>query len=291
MTQPPNISIITPSFNQGQYIERTITSVISQDYPNIEYIIIDGGSDDDTVAVIKKYEPHIRYWVSEPDKGQTDAIKKGFERATGEFLMWLNSDDYLLPSALSRLVEVGIQNREADIIAGLTRGFDLDGNLVRSDRPIDGVDMETLFQWMAGTCFGQPSTMFSRKVWEECGPFDESLNFAFDLDFWIRATKAGFVFATINEFLSEEICHDKQKTSEFRQLTIVEMATVIISHGGKQYARQYLDEMAIRLELYKRAHRRIANNPLIRMLRPVRRAAEYLTGRSILRGNQDTGTT
>ena len=99
----PRISIVTPSYNQGQFIEQTIRSVLLQNYPNLEYIIIDGGSTDNTVETIEKYEQYITYWVSEPDRGQSHAINKGFARCTGEIMAWLNSDDLYLPSALKSL--------------------------------------------------------------------------------------------------------------------------------------------------------------------------------------------
>jgi glycosyltransferase involved in cell wall biosynthesis len=95
MTQLPKISILTPSYNQGQYIEQTIQSILSQNYPNLEYIVIDGGSTDNTVEILKKYDQHITYWVSEKDRGQSHAINKGIEKCTGVLFNWLNSDDYL----------------------------------------------------------------------------------------------------------------------------------------------------------------------------------------------------
>ena len=101
----PKISIITPSYNQGIFIEETILSVLDQNYPNLEYIIMDGGSTDNTVDIIKKYEDRITYWISEKDNGQSDAINKGFHKSTGDILHWLNSDDVLVPRALNMLVE------------------------------------------------------------------------------------------------------------------------------------------------------------------------------------------
>jgi glycosyltransferase involved in cell wall biosynthesis len=116
MTNNPKITIITPSFNQGKYIERTIQSVLSQDYPNLEYIIIDGGSTDQTVDIIKKYERHLKYWVSEKDNGQSHAINKGLKYATGDIINWLNSDDYLEPQALNVIAESF--NSDIDIFCG-----------------------------------------------------------------------------------------------------------------------------------------------------------------------------
>src|ERR1700682_4180145 len=106
MTSPrllPRISVVTPSFNQGPYLERTICSVLDQKYPNLEYIIIDGGSTDESVEIIKRYKRHLTYWVSEPDAGQSNAINKGLRRATGTILTWLNSDDYYMTRALNSI--------------------------------------------------------------------------------------------------------------------------------------------------------------------------------------------
>jgi glycosyltransferase involved in cell wall biosynthesis len=114
----PKISIVTPSFNQGQYIEETILSVLSQNYPNLEYIIIDGGSTDDTVEIIKKYESRITYWVSEPDRGQSHAINKGLQKCTGEIFNWLNSDDWYMPGALFDVANAFRINSRAQFVSG-----------------------------------------------------------------------------------------------------------------------------------------------------------------------------
>src|SRR5690606_10615120 len=118
----PKISIVTPSYNQGQFIEETILSIISQNYPNLEYIIIDGGSTDNTVDIIKKYENHLKYWVSEADKGQADAINKGLQHCTGDIFNWINSDDYLESNSLFTIANAynpAIDNN----VAGNVRNF------------------------------------------------------------------------------------------------------------------------------------------------------------------------
>src|SRR5512134_129792 len=133
----PKISIVTPSFNQGKYLERTIRSVIEQDYPNLEYIIIDGGSTDESVEIIRKYEKHLAYWVSEPDRGQSHAINKGFDRATGEIFGWLNSDDWYVPGALKAVAEAFAANPEAGAVVGAGEMVDEEGKLVLRCEPFE----------------------------------------------------------------------------------------------------------------------------------------------------------
>lgn len=120
----PRISIITPSYNQGRFIEETIRSILLQNYPNLEYIIVDGGSTDNTIEIIKKYEAYLTYWVSEPDAGQSDAINKGFRQATGELIAWQNSDDYYDSNAFSKIAQVARNNLEADVFYGTANVID-----------------------------------------------------------------------------------------------------------------------------------------------------------------------
>src|SRR5437016_7897009 len=120
----PKISVVTPSYNQGSYLEKTILSVLNQEYPNIEYIVIDGGSTDNSLDIIKKYEKHLKYWVSEPDRGQSNAINKGFSHATGDLLTWLSSDDYYMPGALWALATMAMAHREASVFVGAGRIID-----------------------------------------------------------------------------------------------------------------------------------------------------------------------
>ena len=115
---PPRISVVTPSFNQGRFLEQCITSVLNQDYPDLEYIVIDGGSSDESVDVLRRYEKHFAFWVSEPDKGQSDALNKGFRRATGDLAVWLNADDFFLPGAFAAVAAAYQQNPDASFYFG-----------------------------------------------------------------------------------------------------------------------------------------------------------------------------
>jgi glycosyltransferase involved in cell wall biosynthesis len=190
----PRISIITPSYNQGHFIEETIRSVLLQGYPNLEYIIIDGDSTDNTVKIIKKYEPWLTYWVSESDRGQTHAINKGFARATGEILAYINSDDYYLPGTFFRIAEHFNQHPEIDLLHGRCRyvneagekvGEQL-GNIQSFEEIIDlwGV-------WWQKRQFVQPEVFWSRRIADRVGTFNEALNYVMDYDYWCRILKAG----------------------------------------------------------------------------------------------------
>src|ERR1700682_3938734 len=131
----PRISIVTPSFNQGPFLERTIRSVLDENYPALEYIIVDGGSTDESVAIIKRYERHLAYWVSEPDAGQSNAINKGLNRATGTILTWLNSDDYYMPGTLDSIATAAVAHPEAGAYVGAGDVVDASGTVILHQVP------------------------------------------------------------------------------------------------------------------------------------------------------------
>ncbi len=180
----PLVSIITPSYNQGAFIEETIKSVAAQDYPNVEHIVVDGGSTDNTVEILKQYGSSVK-WVSEPDSGQTDAIIKGFAMSGGEILAWLNSDDTYLPGAISRAVQALNKRPGAGMVYGRVFFTDSSGETL-GEYPTGPFDITRL---PAVTFICQPSTFFTRSAFYGAGGLDRTLNYAMDFDFWLRLSK------------------------------------------------------------------------------------------------------
>ena len=196
----PKISIVTPSFNQGQFIEETIRSVLLQGYPDLEYFIIDGGSKDDSVDIIKKYEQWLAYWVSEPDRGQSHAINKGFARASGEIYAYLNSDDLYEPGCCHIVSQHFIKVCKPNLIIGKCIFFNKIGTKSISN-PVWPDELEE-FLYPLSLTFGQPSAFWSSNLYRFLVSFDETLNFCLDLDFFLRAGLKGIQPEMIPNILS-----------------------------------------------------------------------------------------
>jgi glycosyltransferase involved in cell wall biosynthesis len=193
-TDYPKISIVTPSYNQAEFIEETILSVLNQNYPNLEYIIIDGGSTDSSVEIIKKYEDKLHYWVSEKDKGQTHAINKGFEKASGTILAYLNSDDIYMPNALRLISDLFTKFEKVQWITGHKCHL-LNQNVIAPVTIPNYKFNRELYQkgyhtpWLLGWN-SQPCTFWTKELFEKAGAkFDESLQCSFDIDMWIKMSQ------------------------------------------------------------------------------------------------------
>ena len=184
----PRVSIVTPSYNQAQFIEETIRSVLLQGYPDLEYIIMDGGSTDGSVEIIRKYEPWLAYWVSEKDKGQSEAINKGFARTSGSFIAWLNSDDTYKPGGLARAVDVLMHHPDVDFVHGDCDIVDGAGMAVYTLRAED-ITFARLMSRRGG--ISQATVLMRRDTWGKVGPLDESLHYTMDFEYWARILSQG----------------------------------------------------------------------------------------------------
>jgi glycosyltransferase involved in cell wall biosynthesis len=201
------ISIITPSYNQGKYIEACIQSVINQNYPNLEYIIIDGGSNDETIDIIKKYDKYIHYWISEKDSGQSDAINKGLKRATGEIVAWLNSDDLYLPHTLSTVAEVFKKNPNVNLIYGDVINF-----WQQNRKEEYHTNYFEQYDFISRVSIHQPAVFWRRQLHEQIGYLDTSLYYLMDYDLWFRIFFSAQTLK-VNKPLAKFRMHNQSKTS------------------------------------------------------------------------------
>jgi len=206
----PKISIVTPSYNQGEFLERTILSVLNQNYPNLEYIIIDGGSTDGSVEIIKKYEKYLTYWVSEKDKGQSDAMNKGFAIATGEWLTWLNSDDMLFSGILKNVEELINKNRQIRWIAGNIVWINSEDEIIKCRL---GEKWNSLLPKLGILNLYGPTSFFTRDLLNEVGGIDESLKFQMDIDLWWKFYKRKEHFFRLKKYTWAFRLHKNAKTS------------------------------------------------------------------------------
>ncbi len=204
----PAISIITPSFNQSDYLESTIQSVLAQNFPKLEYSVIDGGSTDGTLAILRQYS-HRLTWLSEPDEGQAQAINKGLRRANGEIVAWLNSDDIYLPDALPAVAEFFSAHPAIDVVYGDYYLIDGRGKILLRKREIP-FDYNILLYGL--NYIGQPAAFFRRRVLERFGYLDENLHYGLDWEYWLRVASGGGQFAHLPRYLAATRIHTAAKT-------------------------------------------------------------------------------
>jgi glycosyltransferase involved in cell wall biosynthesis len=206
----PKITIVTPSFNQGLFLHETIDSILNQGYSNLEYFIVDGGSTDNSVNIIREYEDRIDWWVSEKDNGQTEAINKGFERATGELLCWVNSDDILLPGCLHLIAKNYLSQNQPDIIHGNVVYTDSSGKITKMIR----VPKQTHFFAKKGMwSTPQPAVFYRADLVKRIGYLDPQYHLSMDVDLWMKMTEIGAKIGYIPEYLGAFRWHETSKTT------------------------------------------------------------------------------
>ncbi len=228
----PTVSIITPSFNQAAFLEETMRSVLEQDYPNIEYIIMDGGSKDGSLEIIQKHAGQLAAWESKPDQGQTDAINQGFAKASGEIFAWLNSDDILLPGAVLAAVKALQANPQVGMVYGDALLINAEGKKI-GDFPAAQTDLRKLRQGYVH--IPQQASFFRAGLWKQVGPLDPSFYFAMDYDLWVRlAAKAPLLY--VPELWAAFRLHGDAKSIASDDRCWPEMLRVHYRDGGKPFS-------------------------------------------------------
>ena len=222
------ITIITPSFNQGKFIGQTIQSVLDQNCSNLEYIVIDGGSTDNTLSILKKYSTRIK-WISEKDSGQMEALNKGLKMAHGDIIAFINSDDYYLPETLNKIVKYFKEDTNLEVITGDYIIIDSQGKEIQTAvsvwkkilRKFHGFNTLCVANYI-----NQPSTFWRKSVIDKIGYFNEELHYVFDYEYWLRILRAGITISIVREKFSCYRIHSQSK-------------------GGSQYKKRSIEELAV----------------------------------------------
>jgi len=266
----PRLSIVTPSFNQAAFIEETIRSVLLQNYPNLEYIVIDGGSTDGSVEIIRKYAQWLTYWVSEPDRGQAHAINKGFARATGNVMAWLNSDDRYLPNAFAHVVDAFAQQPAAGLVFGKIE------LMLESDTRVIGyaTHAEQMLDELALPY--QPACFFAREVLQRVGKLDEGLAYALDADLLVRIM-ANAEWLSVPHALATFRMQAASKTSTAEANFANELLLIlarVLAHRAAYPKWQTRDPRELQCVFYRRASKHLyMSNQFTAALRLLWRAA------------------
>jgi glycosyltransferase involved in cell wall biosynthesis len=234
------ISIVTPSFNQAKFLEQTLRSVLDQSYQDLEYVVIDGGSTDGSVEIIRRYAHHLTYWRSEKDDGQADAVSQGFERCTGEIFGWLNSDDVLLPGCLRTVAQHFESAPNEECIAGGAVFLGKDGTPLRRafGVPFSRIGSSATFRMLliAGCPFCQPATFWRRGAFVAAGGLDTALQFSFDYDLYLRFALRRRI-GHIRRLLAGVRLHEKSKTRTLAEIHIAEDALLRARYGLSRYSK------------------------------------------------------
>jgi len=233
----PKITIVTPSYNQGQFIEETIRSIILQNYPNVEYIIIDGGSTDNTIEIIQKYKKWIDIVVSENDNGQSDALINGFEKSTGKILNWINSDDILCEKALFYIGKTFAENSELSFVYGKNGIMDINSELYSFvQHPKDILTQRYLCEMP----YGQQACFFTREAYKAAGGVNRDIYFSMDYELYLRMHLLGIKVKQIDDLIGNIRIHDNTKTAQYEEIMHLEngnaFMTFLSSYGKHRYA-------------------------------------------------------
>lgn len=238
--QLPLVTIVTPSFNQADTLRQTIESVLSQDYPNIQYIVMDGGSTDATCDILRQYEGRLE-WISEKDNGQSDAIHKGFCKAKGQIIAWLNSDDIYTPGAIRTAVKSLQTHPHVDLVYGDVDWITRNGKFIAHCVSTEQFNRHRLLHYSNFIC--QPTTFFRRNAYEAIGGLNADLHFVMDYDLWLKLT-AHKPAVYIQQRLAQVRCYEETKTSQGGTKRMVEMQDMIRSHQGNGLPAFYRLEYA-----------------------------------------------
>ncbi len=227
MKKVPKISIVTPSYNQGKFLEKTILSVLNQNYPDMEYIIIDGGSTDESVDIIKRYEKYLKYWHSKPDAGQAFAIREGFERATGDILGYLNSDDILLIRALQTVADIFSKEQKIQCLAGDCIYIDAEDKYLFTCYSVTQTYKNMLFNTMLNC---QPATFWRREVYGKVGGIDVNFQYCMDYDLFLRMLKDTGKMFSIPVILAAFRVHKESKGNRLKEISTKEWNLIRSRH-------------------------------------------------------------
>jgi glycosyltransferase involved in cell wall biosynthesis len=267
----PRITVVTPSYNQAPFLRETIESVLGQGYPDLEYIIMDGGSTDGSAAIIEEYAPRLAHWQSAKDGGQAAAINTGFSRATGSILAWLNSDDYYLPGTLRAIAELLDPAKPGLLLGNCIHVREGESRLRGSDVPLRHKQMR-----LATTDYIiQPSSFWTKATWNHVGALDEKLQFTFDWDWFIRCVEAGVEITTTPRHLAAYRIHAAHKSGTGGEKRDEEVRTIYMRHSPPHILKLH-DDCRRETARIKRTRKWISNLRLNRMFPTARLLQRFL---------------